>query len=98
MTTSNDKYHCDYCHKDGHSEDRRYKKKRDSGSATVRLSNLTETALCIYESALMLRAIDSGYVNDTNFVADTGATSHMVNSTKYLTDITPVTSEITMVK
>jgi hypothetical protein len=44
----------------------------------------------------MLRAIESGYVNDTTFVADTGATSHMVNSIKYLKDITPVTSEITM--
>jgi hypothetical protein len=44
----------------------------------------------------MVRAIESGYVNDTTFVADTGATSHMINSTKYLTDITPVTSEITV--
>jgi hypothetical protein len=95
MTTSNDKYHCDYCHKDGHSEDRCYKKKMNSGSATVRRSNLTETALCIYETALMLRAIETGYVNDTTFVADTSATSHIVNSTKYLTDITPITSEIT---
>jgi ribosomal protein L30/L7E len=45
--------------------------------------------------ALMLRAIESGYANDTTFVADTDATSQMVNSTKYLTDITPITSEIT---
>jgi ribosomal protein L30/L7E len=44
-------------------------------------------------TALMLRAIDSGYVNDTTFVADTGAISHMVNATKYLIDITPITSE-----
>jgi hypothetical protein len=43
----------------------------------------------------MVRAIESGYVNDTTFVADTGATSHMVISTKYLTDITQITSEIT---
>jgi hypothetical protein len=96
MTSSNDKYHCDYCHKDGHSEDRCFKKKWDLESATVRRSNLTDTTLCIYERALMLRAIESGYVNDTTFVADTGATSHMVNSTKYMTDITPLTSEITM--
>jgi hypothetical protein len=70
--------------------------KRDSARATVRRSNLTETALCIYETAPMLRAIESGYVNDTSFVADTGASSHRVNSTTYLTDITPVTSEIAM--
>jgi hypothetical protein len=44
----------------------------------------------------MLRAIESGYVNDTTFVDDTGATSHMVYSTKYLTDITPITRAITM--
>jgi hypothetical protein len=81
MTTANDKYHCNYCHKDGHTEDRCYKKKTDSGSATVRCSNLTETVLCIYETALMVGAIESGYVYDTTFVAETGATSHMVNST-----------------
>jgi hypothetical protein len=67
--------------------------KGESARATVRRSNLTETALCIYETAPMLRAIESGYVTDTSFVSDTGASSHMVNLTKYLTDITPVTSE-----
>jgi hypothetical protein len=96
MTTSDDKYHYDYCHKDVCTEDRCYKKKRDSGCATVRCSNLTETALCICETALMVRAIESGYVNDTIFVADTGATSNLVNSTKYLTDITQINSQITM--
>jgi hypothetical protein len=44
----------------------------------------------------MVRAIESGYVNDTTFVADTGATSHMENSTKYLTDIMPISTDITM--
>jgi hypothetical protein len=44
----------------------------------------------------MVRAIESGYVNDTNFVADTGATSHMVNSTKYLTVIAQINSQITI--
>jgi hypothetical protein len=68
MTTSNDKYHCDYCHKDGYTEDRSYKKKRDSGSETVRRTNLTEPALCIYETALMVRAaMESGYEYDTTF-------------------------------
>jgi hypothetical protein len=56
MTTSNDKYHCDYCHKDGYTEDRCYKNKADSGSATVSCTNVTETALCMYETALMVRA------------------------------------------
>jgi hypothetical protein len=38
----------------------------------------------------MLREIESGYVKDTTCVDDTGATS------QYLTDTTPITSEITM--
>jgi hypothetical protein len=96
MTISNDINHCDYCHKYGNTEDRCYKKKWDSGSATVRRFNLTETVLSIYETALMVRAIESGYVNDTTFAADTGATSHIVNSTNYLTDITQISSQITM--
>jgi hypothetical protein len=94
-TTSNDKYHCDYCHKDRHTEDRCYKKKRESGISTVRRSSLTKTTLCIYETALMIRAKE-GYVNDINFLADTGATSHMVNAAKNLTDITQINSEITL--
>jgi hypothetical protein len=69
---------------------------RDSESAILRRSNLTETALCIYETALMVRAKESGYVNYTTFIADTGDTSHMVNATKYLTDITQISSEITL--
>jgi hypothetical protein len=44
----------------------------------------------------MFRAKESVYVKDTTFVADTGATSHIVYSTKYLTDITQINSEITM--
>jgi hypothetical protein len=44
----------------------------------------------------MVRAKEEGYVNDTTFVADTGATIHMVNSKKYLTDITQITTEITL--
>jgi hypothetical protein len=44
----------------------------------------------------MVRAIESGYVNDTTFVADTGAITPMVNSTKYLTHIMPINSETTL--
>jgi hypothetical protein len=54
---------------------------------------MTETALFIYETALVVRSREAGYVNDTTFVADTGATSHMVKSKKCLTDITQITSE-----
>jgi hypothetical protein len=44
----------------------------------------------------MVRAVESGYVNDTTSFAHTGATSQLVNSTKYLTDITQLNSQITM--
>jgi hypothetical protein len=44
----------------------------------------------------VVRAVESGYVNDVTFVADKGATSHMVNLTKYLADITPISSDITL--
>jgi hypothetical protein len=54
----------------------------------------TETALCVYETALILRAKKEGYINDTNFIADTGASSHMVCSKKYLTNIQPMKSEV----
>jgi hypothetical protein len=59
LTTLNDKYQCDYFHKDGHTEDRCYMNKREQDSAIVRRSNLTETALCIYKTALIVRAKES---------------------------------------
>jgi hypothetical protein len=68
----------------------------EQDSAILRRSNITETALFIYETALMVRSKESGHVNDTTFVADAGATSHMTNSKKYLTDIKQIASEITM--
>jgi hypothetical protein len=77
LTTSNNSYHCDYCHKDGHTEDRCYKKKRDKQNG-MSSSASTETALCVYETALILRAKEEGYSIDTTFIADTGASSHMV--------------------
>jgi hypothetical protein len=54
----------------------------------------TETALCVYETALTLRAKEEGYINDTTFIADTGASSHMVCSKKYLIDLQTTKTEI----
>jgi hypothetical protein len=93
LTTSNNSYHCDYCHKDGHTEDRCYKKKRDMQNGMSSPAS-TETALCVYETALILRAKEDGFINDTTFIADTGASSHMVYSKKHLTDIQPTRSEL----
>lgn len=44
----------------------------------------------------MVSEKESGYVNFATFVADTGATSHMVKSRKHLTDIIQISSAITM--
>jgi hypothetical protein len=80
-------YHCDYCKKDGHTEDRCFKKKKDPESSK-------ETMMCFIETALLVLAAKlDGKLNDFTFVADTGASSHMVYDDKYLTDIEPVTNE-----
>jgi hypothetical protein len=36
--------------------------------------------LCVYETALIVKAIKDGYANDQTFIADTGASSHMIDS------------------
>jgi hypothetical protein len=54
----------------------------------------TEIALCVYETALILRAKEEGYINDTTFITDTGASSHMFCSRKYLTDIQTIKTEV----
>jgi hypothetical protein len=79
LTTHNNSYHCEHCHKDGHTEDRCYKQKQDKQHG-MSSSASTETALCAYGTALILRAKEEGYINDTTFIADTGASSHMVCS------------------
>jgi hypothetical protein len=71
--TGNSKYHCNYCNKDGHTEDRCFKKKAES-------------------TAVMLSCVSNakGYektITQYTFIADSGASSHMVNSKKHLTNI-----------
>jgi hypothetical protein len=46
--------------------------------------------LCVYEIALIVKAIKDGYVSDQTFIADTGASSHMVYSKRYLTNLQEV--------
>jgi hypothetical protein len=79
-------YHCDYCKKDGHTEDRCFKKKKEKESSN-------ETMMCFIETALLVAAKLEGKLNDFTFVADTGASSHTVYDDKYLYDIEEVTNE-----
>jgi hypothetical protein len=55
----------------------------------------TEQILCVYETDLIVKAIEAGYVSDQTFIADTGASSHMVYSKRYLTDIQEVDTKVT---
>jgi hypothetical protein len=89
--TANSGLHCDYCHKTGHTEDRCFKRKREIANPEKTI----ETALCVYESALIARAIEDGVLNEIKFIADTGVSSHMVYSNKYLTDLMPYDASIT---
>jgi hypothetical protein len=36
--------------------------------------------LCVYEKALIVKAIEDGYISDQTFIADSGASSQMVYS------------------
>jgi hypothetical protein len=55
----------------------------------------TEQMLCVYETALIVKAIEDGYVSDQTFIAVIGASSHMVYSKRYLTNIQEVDTKVT---
>jgi hypothetical protein len=59
------------------------------------LEKQIETDLCVYEKVLKIKAVKDGILNDTNFTADTGSSSDMVHSKKYLTDMVPNIALIT---
>ena len=46
-------YHYDYCHKDGHTEDRCFKKKKDANDGK---EGKGETKMCFIETALFSNA------------------------------------------
>jgi hypothetical protein len=51
--------------------------------------------MCVYETALIVKTMKDGYVNDHIFIADTGDPSHMVYSKRYLTNIQDVDNKVT---
>jgi hypothetical protein len=55
----------------------------------------TEQMLCVNETASIAKAIEDGYVSDQTFIADAGASSHMVYSMRYLTNIQEVYTKVT---
>jgi hypothetical protein len=81
------KYFCNYCKKAGHTEDRCIIKQRDNGlphqyPSTIHTDKTVLTAnvafLC-YESCL-LTVSGQENVNINTFIADSGASAHMVHS------------------
>jgi hypothetical protein len=89
--TATSGFHCGYCIKPGHTEDRCFKTKKEVANPEI----IVEIALCVYESALIARAIEEVVLKETKFIADTGASSHMQYSNKYLRDMVPHTASIT---
>ena len=86
-STDDKKLYCDYCKKDNHTEDRCFKKLRD-------LSKNGNTANSTNESCDMMLAMmgycnftaDSPKLNKYAFIADSGASSHMVKDKSLLKD------------
>jgi hypothetical protein len=54
--------------------------------------------LCVSETALIVKSIEDGYDSDQTFIADTGASSHMVYSKCYLTNIQELDTKVTAAK
>lgn len=83
--------YCDYCYKTGQTEDRCFKKEREVANPDKAI----ETALCVYETALVSQAIVDGILNEKISIAGSGISSLMVYSNKYLRDVMPHTATIT---
>ena len=85
-STTPARYHCTYCKKDNHTEDRCFKKKKDEEQN----HSGREMALCIYETALVAHAKTEGLLQDYTFIADSGASSHMVYNENMLVNVTTI--------
>jgi hypothetical protein len=89
VTTGKKTYHCDYCNKDSHTEDRCIKKLKDElARAQGNSPNTAHVALFCYNTCL-LTADSNHLVNQNTFIADSVASTHMVHSSKLLTNFIP---------
>ncbi|TAF30165.1 MAG: hypothetical protein EAZ68_23195, partial [Oscillatoriales cyanobacterium] len=95
------KMKCSYCGKDGHTVDFCFKKQRDdrnkkNGSnhnAQICLMTIAEQETCLRMDVNNKTAIKS-QVNANTFIADSGATCHMVNSIEGMIDYVEFATEI----
>ena len=85
-------YHCNYCNRDGHTEDRCFKKKAVESPKTPETANVA--LVCTHVCSLTTE--DTGKVNSNTFLADSGASCHMVHSKHFLTDFVPDDGTVTI--
>ena len=83
-TPERPKLHCNYCQKDNHTEDRCFKKKRDEASRGEAAANAAVALIC-YDVCLLTKNGNTK-VTPSTFIADSGATQHMVHSRSLLID------------
>jgi hypothetical protein len=93
--TNSGKLHCNYCKKDNHTEDRCYKKqndqkKKDSTDKATPSGAAIPLLLAIGKAEsenLMKHAIGNYKYDKHTFIADSGATAHMMMTSVGLTDM-----------
>jgi hypothetical protein len=83
------KKHCDYCGKVNHTEDNCIKKLKEQLQRLPQItSNTSNVVLLCYDTCMFISQGDS-LVKQNTFIADSGASTHMVHSKQFLTDFQP---------
>lgn len=100
---TNTKLHCDYCNKDNHTVDRCFKKQKDDkAKGKTDTTNFAKTEIimiCISKQQkeyLMYHSNGKIKFTDNTFIADSGATSHMLYSKEGMYNLQPHAMEITV--
>jgi hypothetical protein len=89
-------YYCDHCKKNGHTEDRCIAKLKETIATLQTGSNTANTAnvaLLCYETCMLTTDSESAVTPNT-FIADSGASTHMVHSRHLLTDFKEHINEV----
>ena len=96
--TDDKKFYCNYCKKDNHNEDRCFKKLRDLSTKNDNDTANTSGEKCDVMLAMMgycnFTTDDAPTLSKYSFIADSGASSHMVNDKSLLRDFVPNKTKI----
>jgi hypothetical protein len=85
---------CDYCKRNGHTEDRHFKKQRDQGITPTTESRPTANVSLLCYNSCLLTTCGAENVNMNTFIADLGASAHMIHSKSLLSDFTEEEGEV----